>query len=240
MTLVRIAVAARKGGVGKTTLATGLASAFAAVGIETLLFDLDPQSNAAFALGVDPTAQGTAEYLTGKAVEPTGAAPHLHVFPGGPALTSYLIESLDVEELHDRIRGRNESVIIFDCPPGEEHLERLALVAADVALVTVDAHPFAVSGAARVLDLIASRRLKGRQCPHRLALIASRIDARRSFDRELVQQLAQAFPNIPIFSVRQDAALAAASADRIPIAKAAPECRGYHDLISIKEWIHDH
>ena len=42
-----IALIAQKGGVGKTTLAIHLATAFAAAGKATLLLDLDPQSSAA-------------------------------------------------------------------------------------------------------------------------------------------------------------------------------------------------
>ena len=65
MTEHRIAVAARKGGVGKTTVACGLASVLSHQGMGVLVIDLDPQSNAAYVLGVDPIASGTAELLTG-------------------------------------------------------------------------------------------------------------------------------------------------------------------------------
>jgi chromosome partitioning protein len=42
-----IALISQKGGVGKTTLAIHLATAFAAAGYNTLLLDLDPQASAA-------------------------------------------------------------------------------------------------------------------------------------------------------------------------------------------------
>jgi cellulose biosynthesis protein BcsQ len=38
----------------------------------------------------------------------------------------------------------NYDAIVFDCPPGNEYLERLGVVAADVALVVTNAHPLAV------------------------------------------------------------------------------------------------
>ncbi|WP_110988796.1 AAA family ATPase [Acaryochloris thomasi] len=44
----RVAVAARKGGVGKTSISSGLSSILSTLGKKTLLIDLDPQSNAAF------------------------------------------------------------------------------------------------------------------------------------------------------------------------------------------------
>jgi cellulose biosynthesis protein BcsQ len=58
MTQQRIAIAARKGGVGKTTIACGLASVMANQGKQVLVIDLDPQSNAAYVLGTNPTAPG--------------------------------------------------------------------------------------------------------------------------------------------------------------------------------------
>jgi chromosome partitioning protein len=128
--------------------------------------------------------------------------------------------------------------VLFDCPPGSEHLERLALVAANVALLALDAHPFGISGASRVLDVIAKRRAKQRTCPEVVALVPSRIDLRRSVDRSLGTSLNELFPGLPVLRVRQDLALATAAAEGIPITIAAPESRALEDLTAIKEWIH--
>jgi cellulose biosynthesis protein BcsQ len=45
-----VAVCNQKGGVGKTTITLGLASAGAAEGVRVLVIDLDPQANATGAL----------------------------------------------------------------------------------------------------------------------------------------------------------------------------------------------
>jgi chromosome partitioning protein len=75
MSKYRIAVAARKGGVGKTTIACGIASVLAKQGQQVLVIDLNPQSNAAYALGFNPAAPGTAELLIGENPSPLEAAP---------------------------------------------------------------------------------------------------------------------------------------------------------------------
>lgn len=237
MTQRRIAVAARKGGVGKTTVACSLASVLAYQGRRVLVVDLDPQSNAGYVLGVDPTALGTAELLSGNAPKPLEAAPNLHVLPGGPDLTDHNIQTLDPEDLADAVAPLNYDVLIFDCPPGVEYLERLGIVAADVALVCTDAHPLAVVGAGRVLNELNLRQQKGRKGAKRWALVLSKIDLRRSMDRAIDEQLAITYPSIKRLTVHQDSALAWAAAERVPLMQSEPNSKGAKDLTAIAEWI---
>jgi Flp pilus assembly CpaE family ATPase len=52
-----VSISSLKGGVGKTSVTTGLASAALAAGISTLVVDLDPHADATTALGVHPGEQ---------------------------------------------------------------------------------------------------------------------------------------------------------------------------------------
>ncbi|SDL81979.1 Cellulose biosynthesis protein BcsQ [Arthrobacter sp. ok362] len=52
-----MSISSLKGGVGKTSVTTGLASAALAAGIPTLVVDLDPHADASTALGVSPDDQ---------------------------------------------------------------------------------------------------------------------------------------------------------------------------------------
>ncbi|MBD2097712.1 ParA family protein [Trichocoleus sp. FACHB-591] len=237
MTHKRIAVAARKGGVGKTTIACGLASVLAKKGQRVLIIDLDPQSNAAYVLGTNPTAPGTAELLSGGSPSFLEAVPKLHVLPGGPDLAGHNIQSLDPEDLADAVAALEYDAIIFDCPPGVEYLERLGLVAADIALVCTDAHPLAVMGAGRVLNELKLRQQKGRRGAKRWALALSRIDLRRSMDQALDEQLASTYPSIKRFIVHQDSSLAWAAAERVPIMEYDANCKGAKDLQAIADWV---
>ncbi len=236
----RIAVAARKGGVGKTTIACGLASVLSHQGMQVLAIDLDPQSNAAYVLGVDPIAPGTAELLTGRNPSPQRATANLHVLPGGPELGSQKIQSLHPEELAAAIQNLNYDAIVFDCPPGNEYLERLGLVAAEVALVVTNAHPLAVMGAARVLEILEVYQKKGWRGAQRWALVLSQIDTRRSLDKQFMPQLARQYPHTPRFVIHQDTTLSLAAAEQMPIMDYSANSRGAGELIALAQWITRH
>ena len=233
----RVAVAARKGGVGKTTIACGIASILAAQGKQVLVVDLDPQSNSAYALGVDPTAPGTAELLMGHEPAPLEAAPGLFVLPGGPNLTSQVIQSLHPEDLADLVKVMPYDAVILDCPPGNESLERLGLVAAQTTLVITNAHPFAIMGANRVMGILESYRSRDRRGPKSWALVLSQVDERRALDKQLPAQLMQHYADVKHFTVHQDVNLSQAGAQQTPLMEYAPRSRATEELAAIVRWV---
>lgn len=57
-----IAIANRKGGVGKTTTTVNVATAMAATGKKVLVVDLDPQGNATTSMGVNKSGRMASSY----------------------------------------------------------------------------------------------------------------------------------------------------------------------------------
>lgn len=236
MIKTRIAVAARKGGVGKTSIACGIASILLNQNQKVLLIDLDPQSNAAYALGIDPTAPGTAELLLGQNPTPLAASPGLDVLPGGPNLTGQQVQALHPEDLADAIAPLNYDAVLLDCPPGNESLERLGIVAANAALVITNAHPFAIMGANRVMGVLEDYRSKSRRGPKEWAIVMSQVDERRALDKQLPQQLFEMYADVKNFTIHQDVNIAQAGAQQVPLMEYAPKSRAIQELTAIVDW----
>ena len=238
MSLFKIAVCGRKGGVGKTTTAASLASYLAFHGLKVLVIDLDPQSNTGFVLGIDPIAPGTAELILEQNPKPLEASENLFVLPGGASLQGRDIEMADPEELSYAIKSLDDfKVIIFDCPPGSDYLERLGLVAANIALVCTNAHPLGIIGAERVLAEIRRRQERHQAGPDYYAFVLTQINKSRIFDKELPEQLAAKYPDTPQLSIRQNSDLAWATAQRVPLMDNGPSKKAVEDIEQIARWI---
>ena len=149
-----LSVSALKGGVGKTTISLGLASAAMSKGLRTLVIDLDPQCNASNGLGaVGEFEHSAAEVLKKprhnsvlKAIVASswakGQTGRLDVMAANPRLnlqniTKPSFRSLwNLEQAISKIEADYDLVII-DTPPSMSALTRMAWVASDrVLLVT--------------------------------------------------------------------------------------------------------
>jgi chromosome partitioning protein len=156
--VIRIAIANQKGGVGKTTSAINLATAFAAAGWRTLLIDLDPQGNASTGVGVPASAReySTYDLLLGEATLKECAMettiPGLHLLAATVDLSGAEVELVSVDGRTDRLRNglsrgaERYDICFIDCPPSLGLLTLNALTAADTVLVPLQCEFFALEG----------------------------------------------------------------------------------------------
>ncbi len=163
--MICVAIANQKGGVGKTTTAINVVSAFAASGWRTLLIDLDPQGNASTGLGVHvpDRVHSSYEVLVDQAsiadcTQPT-SVPGLDLVPATVDLSGAEVELIGVENRIHRLRSAlahqgGYDICFIDCPPSLGLLTLNALTAADTVLVPLQCEFFALEGLSQLLTTI--------------------------------------------------------------------------------------
>ncbi|MEM8619553.1 MAG: ParA family protein [Actinomycetota bacterium] len=173
MTAIRqrtFAVINQKGGVGKTTITLGLASAADAAGARILVIDLDPQGSTSWVLGIDPhTAASDSIDPTASladAVLPSSWSPHIDVVPATgrlhaldsgplPPLAEHLGQLGGDDRANSSANSRADyDAVLIDCPPSLGALTVGALSAARHALIVVEPSALGLRGIGGIADAI--------------------------------------------------------------------------------------
>jgi len=188
-----LAIAAQKGGVGKTTTAVNLAVAFSKFwGKKTLLIDLDGQGHVGLCLAnylLDGETKPLSDCLLSHKCDcleiamPTRIEA-LYVTPSDKGLShaeGILATKIGREfSLKQALKRANEyyDYIIIDCPPNLGNLTLCGLVAANACLCPCELEPLSISGISdilAVLDTIEERL--GHRC-ELIGILATRVDKR--------------------------------------------------------------
>ena len=168
-----LAVVSQKGGVGKTTTAVNLATAFARRGLKTLVVDTDPQGSVRYGVGLKKghATWGFSDYLDGtqplrNVILPT-ALPWLRVILAGSvsdaadhgAYHARVASGTLLPELLEIARARCH-VVIVDTPPGLGPIVRGVLAHSQHVVVPLQAEPLALQTTPQILrgiqDIVAT------------------------------------------------------------------------------------
>ena len=165
-----LSVSSLKGGVGKTTVALGLASAALNKGLRTLVVDLDPQCDATSGLAA-PADQGSSiaevlanpkQHVLDRAISPSGWShiSKIDVLVGSPR--SLLLDNpaptvSDVWRLEEVLVQLEDQydIVIIDTPPSINALTRTAWVASDRVVLVTEPALYSVIAADRARKAIA-------------------------------------------------------------------------------------
>jgi cellulose biosynthesis protein BcsQ len=225
--VIVLSVCSLKGGVGKTSVVLGLASAAMSRGVPTLVVDLDPQADATTGLDVADPGEISVSDVLGTArrrdlddlVLPSGWTADspglLDVLPGSTRSASYdgpKAGERALQRLSHAI-GRTEAyrLVLIDCPPSFGALTRSGLIASQRAMVVTEPALFSVTAADRALKAIDELRRSQAPDLQPLGVVVNRYRDRSPEHRYRLTELAQMFgplvlsPSVPERSALQQA-----------------------------------
>ena len=224
-----VAVLSLKGGVGKTTVTLGLASAAKHEGRRVLIVDLDPQANATAGLNLpQPASYSTSDVLydgrSGVALDAiigTGWGDGVDVIAAERALEHRAVPSGadPVRRLQRALRGVTSryDLVLVDCPPSLGELTRNALFAATQAVVVTEPSYFAVQGAQQAVEAVQVAGQEGNPRLTVVAIVHNRTRSVLSEHRFRLEELRETFGATVTEPIPERTAIQQAQGAGVPI-----------------------
>ena len=235
-----VAALSLKGGVGKTTVALGLAGAAQQHGTRALVMDLDPQANSTVALDAGPTTATVADVLDHperavlrRAVAPSGWGPGLDVLVGAEETERHNHPDPAAKQLHRLARAVRRldepgpaddgtlgpyDLVIIDCPPSLGQLTRSALAATRSAVLVTDPTMFAVAGVQRAFDAVQAERRRDNPDLRTFGVLINRVRRRNAEHEFRIDELRELYGPLVYGEVLPDrTAVQQAQGARLPI-----------------------
>lgn len=198
-----ISVVNQKGGTGKTTTLLNLASALADTDKKVLIIDFDPQANASSGLGIRNTAKNIYDLLIGNASffeVLTKPKENLFLIPSAESLVGANIELVNEENRETKLAKILEHLpddydfVFIDTPPSLGLLTINSLVAAQYALIPVQAEYYALEGLGQLILTLNLVRENLNPQLEILGVVITMYDEKLGLSHDVLEELYKNFP----------------------------------------------
>ena len=197
-----VAVAGRKGGIGKSTIAGNLAGEFAAMGQTVAVLDADPQhSLVAWAEQGDGILARSVEKVSG------------------------------TDALRTRARNaeKDADIVLIDTPPGTPETAYQAALAADLMLLPCGPSPLDLFALKETLSLSLKARAERRSKKPRIRFVPSKVLANTNLGRGLASSLKNMGKKV-LPAIGQRVVVAEAVASGLTVAEYAPNSPAHEEF----------
>ncbi|WP_336650776.1 MULTISPECIES: ParA family protein [unclassified Leucobacter] len=249
-----LSVSSLKGGVGKTTVTLGLASAAFSRGLRTLVVDFDPQSDVSTGLAVNPDGYATVADILENPKEKTVRAAiassgwneyheggSIDLLVGSPSAINFdgpHPSTRDIWKLEEALAvvESEYDLVLIDCAPSLNALTRTAWAASDRVLVVAEPSLFAVAATDRALRAIEEIRRGVSPRLQPLGILINRTQPQSMEHQFRIRELREMFgplvlnPQLPERTSLQQAQGAAKPVHMWP-GEASQEMAGNFDMV---------
>lgn len=198
----------QKGGVGKTTTAINLLTAFASIGRKCLLIDGDPQGNATTGLGIDYNSRENNIYrvlideITIDDAIFASNIENLFVIPSVMDLSGAEHELFQLKDWHFILKKKLQTLsadfdyIFIDCPPSLGVLTICSLVSSNSLIIPLQCEFFALEGLSHLLKTIEMVKKNLHPTLSIDGILLTMYDKRNNLSVQVENDLRKNFPDL--------------------------------------------
>lgn len=197
---MHIAIAASKGGTGKTTTTWNLGFGLAMAGARVLLVDLDPQDNLRFIAGTDHARGTVASALEHGTFSPNHIRESMWLLPsGGRRLWQVTVSSDGLGDLTAplrhalAVRDEEYDFILLDCPPELGRMTSAALSLSDYLLIPCVSTWLCLRSIEQMIEFIDTHTRDARIDSERIGIVMTFYTTRRAGPDMVRQQAKRLF-----------------------------------------------